>query len=170
MICMRTGWCAAAILLMACHHAGSGVGELRAPGDKGMQQKGRVTLEWQSGADTSTGDIEAKLPDGRLFKGTFVQPQTTEWRSNYDVYWGIWTGPWGRAGPWYTGPRSNFNTHYSSQALAHLETPDGTRMRCAFALFAPDRGLSGGGQGDCQLSTNEEVFDAVLQIHTSGHD
>jgi hypothetical protein len=164
---MQTGWCVAAVLFVACQHAGSGVGELRAPdGDKGqLQPKGRVTLQWQSGGDTSTGEIEAKLPDGRLFKGSFVQPRTTEWRSNYDVFYGAFTGPWGRAGPWYNGPRNNFITRFSEQALAHLESPDGTRMRCAFALYAPDRGLAGGGQGDCQLSTNEEIFDAVLQLH-----
>jgi hypothetical protein len=157
--------CALLVLALGCHHAGSGVGELRAPvpGATGPQTRGPVTFHWDSDADPSIGRIEAALPDGRHFLGSYVQPRTSEWRDDYNLYWGAFTGPWGAARPWYVGPRSSFVTHYSGKALAHLEAPDRTRMRCEFTLFRPDQGLAGGGQGDCQLATNEEIFDAVLR-------
>lgn len=155
----------AASLGLACQHAGRGMGELRAPvpGTGALQTKGAVEFRWHSGSDASRGNIEALLPDGRRFAGTFVQPRSSQWYQDYDLYWGVWSGPWGAAGPWYRGPRTGFTTRYGDKALALLQAPDGARMRCEFVLFRPDLGLSGGGQGDCQLSTNEEVFAAVLQ-------
>ncbi len=158
-------WLVVAALGSGCQHAGTGVGELRAPTPGApniAQTQGRVAFTWRSGADPSEGQIEAVLPGGRRFHGTYVQPRTTQWRNDYDLYWGAWTGPWGYARPWYLGPRSSFLVQYSGKALAHLEAPDSARMRCEFTLYQPDAGLAGGGQGDCQLSSNEEVFDAVL--------
>jgi hypothetical protein len=161
---MRRNWLVLGVLLACGPHAGTGVGELRVPEGEhnALQPKGKVTLSWKTGPDISNGEISAALPDGRRFQGTFVQPQRSQWRDNYDLYWGAWTGPWGRAGPWYSGTRGGFTTQYADHVLAHLENGDGTRMRCSFALYQADQGLEGGGQGDCQLSTNEEVFDAVL--------
>lgn len=158
-------WLPAALCLLGCQHAGGGTGELRTPtpgAPGGTAIKGQVAFHWRSGSDPSEGNMEVELPDGRRFHGKYIQPRATEWNTDYDVYWGAWTGPWGYARPWYTGPRTSFLVHYSGKALAHLEAPDATRMRCEFTLFRPDDGLAGGGQGACQLSTNEDVFDAVL--------
>lgn len=153
-----------AVGLLACTHAGVGSGELLAPGTTpgSKQDKGLVAFRWQSGSDPSSGVIEATLPDGRLFRGNYVQPRTTEWQTYYGPYWGAWAGPWGMAGPWYAGPQSSFALHYAGKALAHLKADDGTRMRCEFTLYRPDAGLEGGGEGNCQRSTNEEVFGAEL--------
>jgi hypothetical protein len=152
--------------LTACHYQGSGTALLRVPvtdAPGGMKPAGQIAFKWKSGSDTSRGQIEAALPDGRSFRGTFVQPTTTVWNDSYSPYWSSWSGAWGAYRPWYGGPRSSFATNYSGRALAHLDGPDGSRMRCEFALFQPNSGLSGGGQGECQLSTNEDAFDAVLQ-------
>jgi hypothetical protein len=156
---------ALSLLAVGCAHGGTGTGVLRVPvaGATGLQSSGPVDFRWQSDSNPSAGTIAARLPDGRLFSGQYVQPTTTEWRDNFGPYWGAWSQPWGAARPWYNGPRSSFVVHYNGKALAHLEAPDRTRMRCEFTLFQPSSGLAGGGQGDCQLSTNEEVFDAVLR-------
>ena len=42
--------------------------------------------------------------------------------------------------------------HYSGKVVATLEAPEQQRMRCRFHLVAPARGMSGGGEGQCQLS------------------
>ncbi|MET0286669.1 MAG: hypothetical protein ABW352_19470, partial [Polyangiales bacterium] len=104
---MKPGWWVLGMLVACGPHAGTGVGELRVPGGEhgAPEPRGKVTLSWSSGADVSTGEIRAALPDGRTFQGTYVQPQRTQWRDNYDMYWGVWSGPWGRAGPWYRGTR-----------------------------------------------------------------
>lgn len=152
-------------VLAACGpYAGKGTGVFRVPsGETGaLKSKGEVRLSWSSASDISHGEIHVDLPDGRQFTGTFVQPQRGQWRDTYNTYYGAWTGQWGRASPWYSGSRSSFAIQYADTVLAHLESADGTRMRCGFALYAPDVGIAGGGQGDCQLSTNEDVFDAVL--------
>jgi hypothetical protein len=152
--------------LSACHLQGSGTALLRAPEADtpgGMKTKGPIAFKWQSGGDASQGQIEATLPDGRRFRGSFVQPNSTTWNDSYSPYWTSWSGPWGGYRPWYGGPRASFATHYAGNVLAHLDGPDATRMRCTFSLYSPNLGLNGGAQGECQLSTNEDAFDAVLQ-------
>lgn len=150
----------------ACHFQGSGTALLRVPvvdAPGGVRTLGQIEFRWQSDSDPSRGQIQAALPDGRRFVGTYVQPTTTGWNDSYAPYWNSWSGPWGTYRPWYGGPRSSFSTHYGGSALAHLDGPDGTRMRCEFTLFSPNSGLHGGAQGQCQLSTNEDAFDAILQ-------
>ncbi len=156
------------VLLGACGpYAGKGVGTYRVPVDGALQPRGDVTIRWTTKSELGSGTMHAKLPDGREFDGTFVQPQRGQWNDSYGpsfgTYYGAWSGPWGRMGPYYSGTRGGFSTHYADSVLAHLESKEGVRMRCTFALYAADRGIAGGGQGDCQLSTNEEIFDAVLE-------
>ncbi|MDB4989335.1 MAG: hypothetical protein JWN04_4513, partial [Myxococcaceae bacterium] len=127
--------------LAGCHYQGSGTALLRAPTPSepgGMKSQGQIVFKWQSRGDSSNGQIQAALPDGRRFSGTFVQPTTTDWNSNYSPYYNSWSGPWGMNRPWYGGPRSSFAVQYSGKALAHLDGPDGSRMRCEFSLFRPN--------------------------------
>jgi hypothetical protein len=162
----RAWLCALVLGSLGCHYQGSGTALLRTPEPSapgGMKTTGQIVFRWQGRGDASSGSIEALLPDGRRFVGSYVQPVTTEWRDSYAPYWGAFSGPWGYARPWYGGPRSSFAMHYGGNALAHLDGPGATRMRCQFALFNPNAGLAGGGQGECQLSTNEDAFGAVLQ-------
>lgn len=155
-----------AVALCACTHAGSGSGELQKPAAQGTgaeQPEGTVDFQWQSGSDPSEGSIVAKLPDGRTFEGTFLQLTSTTLEPSYMPYYNTWAGPrWGMIGPWYAGPQEQFVTHYSGKLMAHLSSADGTRMRCEFIARTPESGLAGGAEGDCQLSTQESVFGAVI--------
>ena len=161
-------------LLLGCAHAGYGAGELRAPRGAAApsQREGAVEFIWHSGASTHRGTIEAALPDGRRFRGTYVRPWASS--GDYDVPQPSWsqrsvTPRWGGEAPWCDArTRTNAALLLNGPVLAHLESRDGTRMRCVFTLFEPDDGLLGGGQGDCQLSTREEVFDALLQASPEG--
>ena len=167
---IRRSWyfVALATLGIGCSHAGSGQGELESSsagsGSAGAEaSKGAIAFTWHSGADASKGEIEATTPGHGTFEGTYLQPTSTTETTAVDPYYGAWTDPgWGVGMPWFIGPMDNFTTQYSGKALAHLRAPDGTRMRCTFDLRDPPKGMAGGAEGDCQLSDNEQVFDAVL--------
>ena len=159
---------AALVALNACSHEGAGSGTLEKPvanTTSGSEATGKIDFTWQSGADASKGSIAAVSTDGRSFEGSFLQPTNTITASDYAPYWNAWSSySWG-ARPWYDGPEDEFIRTYGGRALAHLTADDGTRMRCTFILRDPVSGMAGGGDGDCQLSTNEKVFHAVLREH-----
>jgi hypothetical protein len=159
---MRNLWILSLLVAGACHHAGGGSGTLEsAAGAAGSKSEGPVTFTWQSGADPSQGQIEASLPNGTQFTGTFLQVTSSATVDDYGMYYGAWTNPgWGA--PWYDGPEAGFVTAYSGRAVAHLSAANGTKMRCKFTLRDPASGMTGGGEGDCQLSDNQTVFDANL--------
>lgn len=154
------------VAMTACTHFGGGEGTLEEPAPAasgGQKPAGPVTFTWSSGSDTSEGKIAASLPDGRLFEGTYVQVRESGWQETYAPYWTAWTAQdWGIANPMYYGPREQFVVDYSGKVMAHLHASDGTRMRCSFQLNKPDTGLGSGGEGDCQLSNHEAIFDAVI--------
>jgi hypothetical protein len=148
----------------ACQHSGGGAGTLEAPAAQGggSQAKGTVAFTWHSKADPSKGSIQATMPNGKQFSGTYLQVTSRATADDYGAYYGVWRDPgWGS--PWYNGPSAGFVTMYSGQAVAHLKADNGTRMRCKFALREPESGLAGGGDGDCQLTDNRTVFDARLK-------
>jgi|GEM_PF-1654623 len=150
------------VALAACQHGGGGQGTLESAATAtGSKAEGPVAFNWHSGADPSQGTIEATLPNGTEFNGTFLQATATVSGDAYAPYYSAWGDPvWGR--PWYVGPADGFVTEYSGQVLAHLTTTSGTRMRCRFTLRDPSSGLTEGGAGDCQLSDNQTVFNAQL--------
>lgn len=171
--------------LCGCSHEGGGTGTLLVPVDtksaggeaatsavesgaktseaaKKTVPGGKMDFSWQSGMNASHGSISASSSDGRTFTGTFLQPTRTTTVDDYGPYWTAWSGGWGGAGPWYDGLESDFITTYTGRVLASLIGGDGTRMRCTFLLRDPASGMAGGGEGDCQLSTDEKVFHAVL--------
>jgi hypothetical protein len=156
----------AALAIAGCSHEGGGAGTLEKPvanSTQGSESAGQVAFAWRSGADSSRGTIEAHSPDGRTFEGTYLQPSYVVRQEDYGPYWDAWSSMnWGVGAPWYAGSEDDFITAYGGKALAHLTSPDGTRMRCTFVLREPVSGMSGGGEGDCQLSTNERIFHAVL--------
>lgn len=151
--------------LISCSHEGTGTGILEKPGASAGSETaaGPVEFIWRSGSDPSQGQVEAIASDGRKFVGTYIEPKTQAWLDAYGPYWDAWTSvSWGVADPWFVGTQDAFVTTYSGKALAHLASPDGTRMRCIFLLRDPAAGMAGGGEGDCQLSTHERVFGARL--------
>lgn len=160
---MRRTIIISALTLAACHHAGAGKGTLEsAPTAGGSTNEGAVAFLWNSGVDPSQGQIEATMPNGTEFHGKYLQVTNTASVDAYGPYYSTWTDPgWGA--PWYAGPADGFVTEYSGRAIAHLSADDGTKMRCKFTLRDPASGMVGGGEGDCQLSNNETVFDAELR-------
>ncbi|MFT3927859.1 MAG: hypothetical protein QM778_35355 [Myxococcales bacterium] len=150
------------VALGACQHGGGGQGTLESAATAdGTKAEGPVTFLWHSGVDPTQGNIEATLPNGTEFNGTFLQATATVNADAYGPYYNAWGDPaWGN--PWYSGPADGFVTEYSGQVLAHLTAASGTRMRCKFSLRDPVSGMTGGGAGDCQLSDNQTIFDAQL--------
>ncbi|HEY6878109.1 MAG TPA: hypothetical protein VI299_08810 [Polyangiales bacterium] len=158
----------ALLMLGACHHAGRGAGTLESPATlshvHGANEK--VTFAWSSGADPSSGKMQATLADGTLFEGTFLQVKQTLAFDDAAPYYDAWTSPgWGIGTPWYDGGETNFVTAYSGTTLAHMRSADGRRMRCKFVLRDPLSGFVSGAEGQCQLSDGEVVYDVVLARH-----
>jgi hypothetical protein len=106
--------------------------------------------------------MTAKLENsGETFFGKFYQV-TSETR--VDDLGPLWIGRWNRTWDWpYWGAAwgpgwgSSFVTHYSGRVLANLSSATGEHMRCNFHLVHPARGMSGGGEGRCQLADSEAI-------------
>ncbi len=157
----NTGWLLTFPVLMitlaACTTTGIGGGQLSGAG--GPEET--VTFNWTSTDGGMSGSMTAALP-GSTFQGGFFQitqqtraevlnPLWMHWRSGwYD--WPYWGGP--LASPY---PTTQFITHYSGKVVATLESEGKQRMRCRFHLADPVRGMSGGGEGECQLSEGRLV-------------
>jgi hypothetical protein len=96
--------------------------------------------------------------------GRFHQITRTTTVDRVDDFRGVWYGDpwnsprwtWGGAWPYY-GSTEEFITHYTDKVVALLTGDRGTMMRCHFRLDEPDRGMSGGGTGDCQLSDGQRI-------------
>ena len=144
----------AAGALAGCTTTGTGVGDSNASGLT-------ATFAWKSQGARS-GEMTAQLSSGQSYAGTFFQITQETRVDDLGPLWAGWgpIGPyhgwgrrgWGGWGPgWgYWGPSQEFVTHYSGKVLANLSGPNG-RMRCRFTLIRPSAGMSGGGEGQCQV-------------------
>lgn len=145
------------LALAACTTTGIGGGQLAGGGAAAEQ----VTFSWTSTDGGLSGTMTAVLPD-MTYQGTFFQitqqtrsevlmPLWTHWNHGwYD--WPYWGGP---MMPPY--PTTQFITHYSGKVVATLTGQGDQRMRCRFHLVAPASGMSGGGEGQCQLADGRVV-------------
>lgn len=124
----------------------------------------RVRFMWESADAGQSGSIRTTLPDGESFSGRFHQITRTTQVEDIDTLHDAWTGDpwrsprwtWGGAWPYYASSEE-FITHYTDRAVAVLTGDRGTMMRCRFTLSDPDRGMSGGGSGECQLSDGQRI-------------
>ena len=146
----------ASLVLAACEttSAGTGSGNVR-----GSQKP--VAFTWQSEGEHS-GDITATFNSGRVFKGEYFQITRDTHVSNLDPLWDGWSSThsgdnWRYWDP-DAGPR--FVDTYRGRVLANLQSDDGEHMRCRFTLANPERGMSGGGEGRCQLSESTKEINA----------
>lgn len=163
---MKTVRLAATLLMLvtvvvACTTTGVGGGWLAGSGS----QEDPVTFNWKSTDGGMSGTMVAALAD-KSFQGQFFQitqqtqseslsPLWTHWRSGwYD--WPYWDRPFLGPHP-YPFPATQFITYYSGKVVATLESGDKQRMRCRFHLASPSRGMSGGGEGECQLPDNRVI-------------
>lgn len=123
-----------------------------------------VAFRWRSDTGSLSGEIETTMPGGEAFRGRFHEitrtTQVGELNDFYSTWYGDpWVGPtwaWGDMWPYY-GTIEEYLTSYTGKVVATLTSPSGTRMRCRFTLDDPDRGLKGGGAGECQLSNGERI-------------
>lgn len=145
------------LALVACTTTGTGGGQLAGVGAPSEP----VAFSWTSKDGGMSGTMTAALPDvnyqGQFFQITqqtrteLLAPLWTHWNHGwYDwPYWGI------SASPPY--PATQFITHYSGKVVATLAAQGDQHMRCRFHLAQPSSGMSGGGEGQCQLSDGRVV-------------
>lgn len=145
------------LALVACTTTGTGGGQLAGDG----AQSEPVAFSWTSKDGGLSGTMTAALPDvsyqGEFFQITqqtrteVLAPLWTHWnRGWYDwPYWGVPVSP--------AYPATQFITHYSGKVVATLAAQGEQRMRCRFHLVQPASGMSGGGEGQCQLSDGRLV-------------
>ncbi|UJR86253.1 hypothetical protein [Sandaracinus amylolyticus] len=150
------------LALGACATSGSGRGELQTVG---KQREGDVEFAWIAEPDATRGDISATLPDGRVFRGTFLQITSSTLTSDVSPYWTTWGHAWygGYGYPLMYYDYPGFVRTYSGRVIAQLEGPGEERMRCAFVLARPEDGPASGGMGDCEISTGEQIEYATLR-------
>lgn len=153
------------VTLAACTSTGIGGGHLSGAG----ATEEPVVFNWTSTDGGISGTMSAALPAGMVFQGRFFQitqqtraevldPLWTHWRPGWND-WPYWGSPFS---PPY--PTTQFITHYSGKVVATLASPDQQHMRCRFHLVKPAQGMSGGGEGECQLAAGQ-VVRAVFPSH-----
>jgi hypothetical protein len=144
-----------------CATTGFGSGRVAAPGKP--EAEGEASFRWRAEPDATRGTINAVLPDGRIFRGSFLQVVSTTVAQDLDPYWSAWGGPWHGWG--YSGIYNDtmFVRHYTGRVIAQLTGPEGERMRCRFVLARPEDGPASGGVGDCELSSGETIEYAALR-------
>ena len=143
----------ASVMLAACTTMGEGTGSM--PGGA------PVNFDWISKDGGMTGTMTATLPDGSAFSGPFMQISSTARIDTLDPLWHGWRRGWSDWRYWGAFPDTAFVTRYSGRVVANLSGPAGRRLRCRFHLNAPEAGMRGGGQGECQASDGREI-DAVF--------
>lgn len=145
------------LALIACTTTGTGGGQLAGVGTHSEP----VAFSWTSKDGGLSGTMTAALPDvsyqGEFFQITqqtrteVLAPLWIHWnRGWYD--WPYWAGP--IVQPY---PATQFITHYTGKVVATLAAQGDQRMRCRFHLVRPSSGMSGGGEGQCQLSDGRVV-------------
>lgn len=161
---MRTGGVRgrAAIALLAgtliaagCTTVGEGAGS-------GLSGESPVTFGWTSKDGGLTGTMTATFADGRVFVGPFLEITSTARLESLEPLWTGWQPGWSDWRYWGPYPDAAFATRYSGRVLANLEGAGAHRLRCRFQLNAPEAGMRGGGQGDCQAGDGQTI-DAVFK-------
>jgi hypothetical protein len=145
---------AALALLALGGCATSGTGE----GAFGHSGAGAVKFHWRS-SDAISGTMSATLPDGTAYSGPFFRiSEQIQTQRLAPLWWG-WDDGW-LNWDWdyyYGAPSSTFITRYTGRVVANLTDASGDHMRCRFRLVRPAQGMSGGGQGQCQLAGSKEI-------------
>jgi hypothetical protein len=144
----------AGIALSACTSLGTGSGSVSPGGAP-------ATFAWKSTDGGTTGTMSATLGSGQTFSGPYLQITKQVSNIDFDPMWSGWSYGWNDWDGWapYGGPYAEpaFVTEYSDHVIANLQSTDGQRMRCRFNLTRPVDGMTGGGQGECQLGSGRSV-------------
>lgn len=140
------------VLLAGCATAGMGGGEMSIKGKAGQP----VLFSWQSDNGGESGTMVATLPTA-TYSGDFFQITSRTQVDTLSPLWDGWAAGWndwpfwqGRAIVPYNAEL--FVTQYSGKVLANLRNTSGQLMRCRLHLKDPPRGMTGGGEGECQIA------------------
>lgn len=144
------------LLLGACSTTMTGMGG----GDVMQSGKSKepVLFSWSSDNDALSGTMVATLPN-LTYKGPFFEITSETRDDSLAPLWTGWSSGWYDWPYWSVQPYavSEFVTRYSGKVVANLSAPDGSRMRCRLHLVHPERGMAGGGQGECQISDGTTI-------------
>jgi hypothetical protein len=126
-----------------------------------------VHFNWKS-FDGVSGTMYATLADGSVYAGSYFQITSNTTVDTLGPLWDGWGAGWGFGGwdDWDTG--SDFVTHYSGRVVANLADPEGKHIRCKFQLVSPSSGMSGGGEGDCQLPDGKTIVTSFRGASADG--
>lgn len=141
------------VCLAGCTTTGTGAGQLS--DSSGASQP--VSFSWTSTDGGNSGTMSARLPD-KTYVGRFFQITQQTSVESLGPLWGYWRRGW-YDWPYWGGSgwdMTQFITRYSGKVVATLDAGD-EHMRCRFHLVAPARGMSGGGEGECQLSQGRTI-------------
>ncbi|MBM4268662.1 MAG: hypothetical protein FJ144_18965 [Deltaproteobacteria bacterium] len=124
-----------------------------------------IEMEYQSQTFGTGGTITATVPSGESFNGHYAVITRTSGTDTLGTSWGGWGSwepywkDWGPHGsPWVQGDDfATFVQNYSGKAIATLFGDRGDTMRCRFQLSDPEEGMEGGGVGQCQTSSGENL-------------
>lgn len=151
------------LLVGGCVASGPIKGRLTEPG----ASPAPITLHYRSERFNQNGTLTATLPSGEAFSGRYLEVSEDTDAETLDPFWGGWGvgwagwGPWGDGddnGPWIVGADiPTFVRNYSGTVIATLLGDRGGRMRCRFRLGEPERGMSGGGVGECEVSGGGKI-------------
>lgn len=146
----RRGLLLVAAALAGCASSGTGTGTV-AP------ENTAASVTWNSAGASTSGTMSVALAGDGTYSGPFVQVSAASRLDSFEPMWRGWRRGWGDWG----FPETAFVTHYSGRVVANLGGPNKDRMRCRFVLNDPSAGLSGGGQGECQLAAGRRI-DIIL--------
>ena len=149
------------LVLAGCATTGMGSGEITAQGKPAEP----VLFSWKSNDGGISGSMVATLPDA-TYTGQFFQITQQTQNEVLAPMWNGWNPGWYDWPYWsQPGPTpynvTQFITHYSGKVVANLEANGGQHMRCRFHLANPAGGMSGGGQGECQLAGGRVINAAI---------
>ena len=140
-------------LSAACKSTGEGEGRVQ-EGDA------RVTFQWEQ-SDPTSGTQRATLerPGGsrETYQGRFFQITRESRLETLAPVWAGWEPNWLGWRYWGPVPQWSFITHYTGHVVANLVGPDDRRMRCHFELLRASAGMKGGGMGECQLASGQNI-------------
>ena len=144
----------ATLFVSGCRTTGAGYGTLQNSADGADI---RVSFDWRS-TDSVSGTMTATFSDGRSFTGQYFQITSDTRIDHLGPLWHEWSPAWRGWRYWYRDPGPQLVKHYSGRVLANLGSTDGERMRCRFRLIRPASGMSGGGEGTCQLPDGNTIY------------
>jgi hypothetical protein len=139
--------------LFGCKSTGIGTGESPA-GDI------KASFTWQQSEPTS-GLLKATVirpgTAPKEYEGKFYQITKESRVETIAPLWNPWYPGWRGWQYWGPEPTDSFITHYTGHVVANLAGPAGERLRCHFRLLNSSKGMTGGGEGQCQLPSGETI-------------